>query len=332
MSERLKGIEAFVTAVEAGNFALAAQRLQLTRSAVAKTIARLETRLGTRLFHRSTRSQSLTDDGQAYYERCRRALAELDAADAAIDAGQHTPAGRVRITMPALLGRTYLTALLLDLQAQHPGLTLDLRYSDRRVDLVEEGFDLAIRSGPLDDTAMLKARPLGQQVMGVYASPAYIASHGAPASVDDLLSAPERHRYVGYLRDVTQVRWTFLDAGGQTVSFALPPERCSVTVDSLDVVAAAAVRGAGLARLPHLLAADAVAQGQLQLVFEESHPFGFALHAVWPLAPSLPMKTRAVIDWLAQQLPPRLAVVPPTKSALPITPQAAPSRRRRGHA
>ncbi|WP_325346381.1 LysR family transcriptional regulator [Xylophilus sp.] len=110
---------------------------------MAKAVARLESRLGVRLFQRTTRSQRLTDDGQAYYERCRRALAELDAADAALEAGRHAPTGTLRATMPALFGRVCLTPALLALARDHPQLKLDLHFSDRRVDLVEDGFDLA---------------------------------------------------------------------------------------------------------------------------------------------------------------------------------------------
>uniref|UniRef100_A0A182SQR8 HTH lysR-type domain-containing protein n=1 Tax=Anopheles maculatus TaxID=74869 RepID=A0A182SQR8_9DIPT len=170
--------------VETGNFTLAAQRLRLTRSAVAKSVAKLEARLGTRLFQRTTRSQSLTEAGHAYYEYSRRALSELDAADAVLAAGQTTPRGTLRISMPDLLGRTHVTPLLLELGREYPELSFDIAFSDRVVDLVEERIDLALRSGSLGDSAVLAARSLGRQWMGVYASPTYLAQYGHPLSIE----------------------------------------------------------------------------------------------------------------------------------------------------
>ena len=153
MSERLQGIATFVATVEAASFSAAGERLQLSRSAVGKAIARLETRLGVRLFHRTTRSQRLTEDGQLYYERCRRALAELDEASVSLEAGRREPVGRLRLSMPELLGRRCVAPLLLELGREHVGLSLDVSFTDRRVDLLEERIDLALRSGPMQRRA-----------------------------------------------------------------------------------------------------------------------------------------------------------------------------------
>lgn len=301
MSERLQGIEAFVAAVESGSFTLAAARLRRTRSAVGKSIARLERRLGVRLFQRTTRSQSLTDDGQAYYERCRRALAELDAADAAVEAGRHEPVGTLRMSLPALFGRACVAPVLLRLAREHAGLRLDLHFSDRRVDLVEERIDLAIRSGPLEDSATLAARPLGHQWMGLYAAPDYLARHGRPADWAALVAAASAHAFASYGRDQAALPWRYRDeATGELRTFTVPAR---VRCDSLEVVMTTAVAGLGIARLPAWLAAAPVAAGALVRVFEEPQPFGYALHAVWPQARALPRRTRIVIDALAAELP-----------------------------
>lgn len=306
MSERLSGIEAFVTSVEAGNFALAAQRLQLTRSAVAKSVARLEARLGTRLFQRTTRSQSLTEDGQAYYERCRRALAELYAAEAAVEAGRTVPRGRLRVTMPVLIGRTLVVPLLLELARDYPELVVDIMFSDSVVDLVDERIDLAVRSGPLGDSAVLAARPLGRQWMGVYASPDYLARHGQPSSIAELVADPGRHRYVGYARDTGPHPWQFHDAAGRVIAFNAP-DHIRFIGNSLEANAMAAIAGMGLTRLPAWLVANALRTGALVRVFEEACPYGYVLNAVWPQARALPLKTRAVVDLLAARLPALLA-------------------------
>lgn len=301
MGQRLQGIEEFVAAVDAGSFALAAQRLHVTRSAVAKSIARLEARLDTRLFLRTTRSQSLTEEGHGYYERCRRALAELDAGEALADEARSTATGLVRLSMPAMLGRLKIGPLLLALARRHPGLSLELSFNDRRVDLVEEGLDLAIRSGELADSAELVARPVGMQWMALCAAPAYLAARGRPAGIDDL-RAP--HESVLYARDGQVSSWHFHAADGRLVE-TTPPSR--LRCDSAEVLLEAAIGGMGLARLPAWLAADALAAGTLVRVFDEPQPFGFALHVIRPRSRYLPLKTRVVVDWLAEHLPPLLA-------------------------
>ena len=304
MSERLNGIEAFVAAVETGNFALAAERLRLTRSAVGKSIARLEARLGTRLFHRTTRSQRLTEDGQIYYERCRAALAELEEADAALEAGRATPTGRLRLTMPNLVGNMLVGPLLLELGRKHPQLTFELSVSDRRVDLIEEGWDLAIRSGTLGDSAVLAARLLGHQWVGVFASPAYLDAHGRPDSLEALLADVAGHRIISYAGDAGPHRWRFADANGHLREPELPTH---FSGNSIELNMEAAIAGLGMARLPHWFADRAVAAGTLVHVFDEPHPYGFPLHALWPRTRAMPCRQRVLIDLLAERIPPLLA-------------------------
>lgn len=310
MGQRLQCIEEFVAAVEAGSFALAAQRLHVTRSAVAKSIARLEARLNTRLFLRTTRSQSLTEEGHGYHERCRRVLAELDAAEAMTDVARSTATGLVRVSMPAMLGRLKVGPLLLALARQHPQLSLELSFNDRRVDLAEEGLDLAVRSGELADSAELIARPVGVQWMALCAAPAYLAQRGHPRTLGELQSAQSLqggHEAVLYARDGQASAWRFHDAQGRPVEVTLPSRlRC----DSAEVLLEAAIGGMGLARLPAWLAADALATGALVRVFEEPQPFGFELNVIRSRSRYLPFKTRVVIDWLAELLPPLLQVVP----------------------
>lgn len=301
-SERLRGIEDFVAAVESGSFAQAAQRLRRTRSAVAKSVTRLEVRLGTRLFHRTTRSQSLTEDGQAYYERCRRALTELEAAESVLEAGRREPVGTLRLSMPELFGRACVAPLLMRLASEHPGLGLDLHFSDRNVDLVEDGFDLAVRSGPLVDSTTLAARLLGTQWMGLYASPEYIARHAPmPSDWPSLVAAArEHHAFAVYAHAGWPQPWRYRDDGtGEERDFEVPARlRCG----SLEVVAMAAEAGLGIARLPVWLASPSVAKGRLVRLFDEARPFGYDLHAVWPQARALPRKTRVVIDALASEV------------------------------
>jgi len=163
--EQLKGISIFVEAVEAGGFSAAAERLHLTRSAVGKTIARLEQRLGVRLFNRTTRMQSLTEEGRFFYERCLRAVEEIRLGEAMLESGRRDVRGRLRISMPVLFGRHCIAPILASLLDEHPDLEIDLSFNDRVVDLLEDGFDLAIRNGPLKDNPDLMARAIARQRM-----------------------------------------------------------------------------------------------------------------------------------------------------------------------
>jgi len=300
MSDRLQGLDIFVAAVESGSFARAATRLHLTRSAVGKGVARLEARLGARLFHRTTRSQALTDEGQRYYERCRRALDELEAAEAAVQAGRDEVVGKLRLTCPELLGRRCVGPVLLALAREHPRLVVEAHFSDRPSHLIDEGLDLAIRSGPLPDSTQFAARLLGHQWMGVYACPAYLATHPRPADLAELAKTRDQHTFVVYGSDGAAKPWLFNGPQGHPHALEVTPR---FTANSLEVLAQAATEGMGLARLPTWLAAPAVASGTLEQVFEEPEPFGYPLHALWPQLRSMPTRQRVVIDTLAQRLP-----------------------------
>ncbi|HET9483800.1 MAG TPA: LysR family transcriptional regulator [Xanthomonadales bacterium] len=294
---RLIGIEAFVAAVETGSFALAAARLGVTRSAVAKSVARLERRLGARLFQRTTRRQSLTEDGQAYYERCRRALAELDAAEAALAAGRSEPLGRLRVSAPLVFGRRIVAPVLSRLVARHAGLALELSFSDRVVDLVDEGFDLGVRIGVLRDSATLAARRLGTQEFIVCAAPAYLDQRGRPETP----VAFAGHAAVTYARGGIDTPWLARDADGGMVELRV--ER-RLRFDNLDAIADAALRGAGLARLPRWLAVPHLRAGELVQLGAHTGESESVIHAVWPQSRMLPSKLRVAIDALVAEVPP----------------------------
>jgi len=296
MSDRLKGIEVFVQAVEAGGFARAAERLHLSRSAVGKTIARLEQRLGVRLFHRTTRRQSVTEEGQAFYERCLRALAELEAAEAALDGGRGAPSGRLRVSASTLFGRHCVAPVLLALQERHPTLELELSLGDRIVDLVEEGFDLAVRLGALPDSASLTTRRLGRYQMAIWAAPAYLAAHGRPAGPEDLAG----HRGIVYARPGYDLPWQVGDAGGGVRELRIASR---LRLDDVQAIADAAAAGAGLAWLPCWLAVPLMQAGKLEPVLDLRQAVGSDIHLVWPQNRYLPAKTRAAIDALAAEIP-----------------------------
>ncbi|HEY9271462.1 LysR family transcriptional regulator, partial [Achromobacter sp.] len=298
--DRLDGIEVFVQVVEAGSFALAAQRLDLTRSAVGKSVARLEARLSARLFHRTTRRQSLTEDGQAYYGRCVRALAELQAAEAELDSGRREPQGRLRVSAPLVFGRQCIAPVLREMALQYPQLQLDISFTDRIVDLIEEGYDLAIRVGDLPDSASLAARRLGTQMMGITASPAYIQAHGRPASVGELA----QHAGIIYAHNGVEKAWAVKDEDGKVTQLRLRPR---LRLNDLQAIADAALAGAGVAWLPCWMLSRYVHSGELDVLMYCDRLASQEVHAMWPQARYLPSKTRAAIDALAARVPAMLA-------------------------
>ncbi|OYU07876.1 MAG: LysR family transcriptional regulator [Pseudomonas sp. PGPPP1] len=284
---RFDGVELFLQVVESGNLTEAAERLNLTRSAVGKGLARLETRLGTRLLQRSTRRQHLTEDGQAYYEHCLRALAELEAAESVLESGRQQPRGRLRASVPLAFGHHYAAPALWGLMDRYPELEIEISFSDRMIDLVQEGFDIAVRIGELPDTDRLNARRLGEQAMGLAASPAYLQRVGQIVSVDDLAG----HRGIAYRTN--------------------HPHRSRVisplVLDDLQAVADAAIAGVGLAWLPSWLIAHYVLRDQLEAVLPGYREQPAPIHVVWPTAPHMPAKTRCAIDALVAATPSCLA-------------------------
>jgi DNA-binding transcriptional LysR family regulator len=297
VTDRLSGVDVFVAAVEAGGFAAAGERLHLTRSAVAKAIARIEERLDVRLFHRTTRSLGLTEDGQTYYERCIRALEELRAGEAALESGRREPAGRLRVSAPVHLGRHCVAPVLAKVAAQHAKLELELSLSDRPVDLIEDGFDLAIRTGNIGDGAGLMTRTIGLQRMTVCGAPTYLARHGRPERLDDLA----HHSGIAYGR-AGQIRsWEFPAGEGKTLVEATPPSR--LRFDDIEAVADAAEAGHGLAWVPSWLIRDQVRSGTLIPLLSDVPSIVFVTHAIWPETPHLPLRVRFAIDALAAELP-----------------------------
>ncbi|WP_425524681.1 LysR family transcriptional regulator [Stenotrophomonas maltophilia] len=289
--DRLSGITQFLAAVENGSFAAAAQRLGVTRSAVAKTIAKLETRLGVTLFNRTTRQQALTIEGTLFYEHCQRMIGELRGVEASLRQGEQCVHGKVRISAPSLYGRYCVAPILRELLVSHPRLELDVQFSDHVEDLIASGFDLAVRIGPLADTTSLVARLVAHQRMAIFASGTYLQQHGTPLNAADLAS----HWAVTYGRGASVAPWMIADAG-----LLVPVQvRSRERYDDLQVVADAAVAGAGLAWMPRWLGMPRVESGDLRLVMDSDQVPSIDIHLLWPRTRFLPTRTRAVIEGLA---------------------------------
>ncbi|WP_321936986.1 LysR family transcriptional regulator [Paraburkholderia sp. J8-2] len=295
MDDRLSGVAEFVDVVDAGSFSAAGERLGVTRSAVAKIVARLEQRLGVRLLHRTTRSLSLTDEGHAYYEQCRRVLSELSAVEAAFDHGRREPSGRLRISAPVLFGRQCVAPVVRRLVEDYPRLNVELSFSDRVADLVEDGFDLAVRIGTLPDNGTLVARRLGVQRMGICASPAYLARHGKPADVAALAT----HTGIAYGRAGQSPPWRVRGPRGEVEECRLASR---LYFDDLLAIADAAAAGAGVAWLPCWLMAPYLSDGRLELVMDSKSVLGGEVHVVRQKARHVPSKVRVAVDALVADI------------------------------
>ena len=264
--DRLTSMAVFVKAVDLGSFTAAAEALELSGPMVGKHVRFLEERLGVRLLTRTTRRQSLTDFGRAYYERCRIVLTEAEAADALVVDQLAEPRGRLRVTMPVHFGRRCVAPVLLKLAQQYPALELDLSFSDRFSDLAEDDYDLAIRTGDPEEKPGLVARRVARQRMLVCAAPAYLERHGRPQRVEELAG----HQAVIYRRSGRIRPWLFPQEGQSPLEIT-PANR--LRFDDLDAVADAATLGMGLAWLPSWLVRERLVSGALVQLLTEQPAF-----------------------------------------------------------
>jgi DNA-binding transcriptional LysR family regulator len=295
-SDHLKDIAYFVQAADAGSFTGAAERLMLSSSAISKSLARLEARLGARLFDRSTRSLTLTDAGRRYYETCQRVLMELAETEAAL-AQASEPAGRLLLGLPASFGRLRVMPVLLRFCEQYPNLRPHVTFTDRFVDLQEEGLDLAVRiGGPAHWPASLGHLHLGDERLIFCATPAYLARRGTPRTIADL----GRHDCIVYGRpDGSPSPWLFASPGGQT-------ERRTMAHRMLagdgEAQMAAVLADMGVAQLATWLVRDHLASGRVVEVMADMAIDGLPLHVVWPRGRPLTPKVAALLGQFQEQL------------------------------
>ncbi|SCK28862.1 DNA-binding transcriptional regulator, LysR family [Variovorax sp. HW608] len=294
--EHLNGIATFVAAARAGSFTAAGEKLGISKSAVGKAVARLEERLGSRLFHRSTRKLSLTTDGELYFATCSAALADIAGMEDALQSGHQTLAGRLRVDLPAAFGRAVVMPILLEIARKHPGLRLTVSFTDRVIDPIEEGVDLVIRFGPLKDSSGLVARRLSQHKLVICAAPEYLQRKGVPQSIEDLA----HHNCIVGQRSGQPLAWVAVGGNdkGQVQRFAPPP---TYEIGDGDAMVAAAIAGCGLCQVPEFMVRAALATGELVSVLAEASDVKVDVSAVWPATRGPIPRVRRVIDELASR-------------------------------
>ncbi len=292
----LNDLYLFTVVVERGSFTAAAQAAGLTTSRISRRIGALEERLGVRLLHRTTRKLSLTAIGERYYQHCRAMVSEAAAAAEVVEQTQTSPRGRVRVTCPAFTGQSALGPILTGFMRQYPEVRITLAATDRFIDLIEEGYDVAIRfrAAALEDSSLV-ARALGESRSYLVASPALLARHGRPAQVEDLLRLPS----VGKRRHDTAYNWTLSDARGET---RVIPHQPQLEADDWQVIKHAALAGLGVAALPDELCRDEVNAGALAILLPAWQLPSATLHIIYTSRRGLIPAVRAFIDYASEKL------------------------------
>ena len=287
----LRALSIFARVAERKSFVRAARDLGITQSGVSNAIGRLEEQLGVRLLARTTRSVGLTDDGAALFERSRQILADLDEAEQVLTRARLTPSGRLRIDMPVCFGRLKVVPLLGAFREKYPQIELVANSTDRLVDLVEEGIDVAIRLGTLADSSLI-ARRLTASRFRLVAAPAYFAAHGQPRTLDDIA----RHSCLVFLpRETRRPRdWRFRRNGVEVI---ITPSG-AMSFNDAGALAAAAIAGYGLAQMRDYYTDAAIAAGELVPVLEKLRPEPDPISLVYPQARHLSPKVRVFIDFM----------------------------------
>ena len=290
--DRFLEMQTFCAVVDAGSFVRAAEALDLSKAAVSRHVGDLEARLGVRLLHRTTRRLSLTEEGQVFYARCKEVLADIDEAEAEINSRSGAASGLLRVNAPVTFGIRHLAPLWGEFRERHPQVTLDVTLADRVVDLVEEGYDLAIRIATLASSTLISKR-LARTRMVLCASPQYLAAHGAPRHPAELAG----HAVISYSYWSTRDEWHFDGPEGRASVKTTP---CMHT-NSGDTCRAMALAHQGVILQPSFLVAEDLAAGTLVELMPEFRSIELGIYAVYPTRKHVSPKVRVLIEFLAER-------------------------------
>ncbi|MCK0168670.1 LysR family transcriptional regulator [Jannaschia sp. S6380] len=290
--DRLSEMEAFATVVDQGGFTDAAKKLGISKSAVSKHVSSLETRLGARLLNRTTRRVSPTEIGLAYYDRARRVLNDAGEADALVTSMQSAPSGMLRVSVATDFGVNHLSPILGGFLHEYPEITVNMVLNNRYVELISEGFDLAVRIGDLEDSS-LRARKLAETHKQMIASPQYLEEYGRPQRIDDL----NEHKLLHYSNQANGSVWKLTAPSGEKRQVR---SAGWLTVNDGQSLLNAACNGLGIAFLPDFLYAEAMKDGRLVPAIDGMAPETQGIYAVYPPGRYTQPKVRAFIDFLVE--------------------------------
>ena len=292
--DKFAHMQIFVGIVEAGSISGAAERLGLPKSAVSRRLAELEARLGVSLIQRTTRRLNLTDSGRAFYARCVAILADLDEAETAVSQAHGSLKGGLKVALPLAFGLLHLAPLIQEFMTLHPDVRFELDFNDRQIDLMQEGFDLAIRIATLEDSSLI-ARRLAPICHVLCASPGYLAKHGAPKVAADLA----RHVCLAYSNERDPGLWSYHGSDGQAGTVRVPVR---LAASSGEFLMRAALADEGLLLLPTFYVHDALRTGQLLKLLPDHTWPELSAYAVYPPTRHLSSRVRALIDFLVERM------------------------------
>lgn len=291
--DRFENLNHFVKVVEAGNISAAANRLDVAKSAVSRRLKELEEHLGVELFHRTTRRMTLTDTGRAFYGRALRILDDLNEAELATSQAHQTLKGKLKVALPSSFGLMHMTSAVNDFLLQHPQIEFDLDFNDRQVDLIEEGFDLAIRIAELPDSSLI-ARRIASINHVVCASPAYLERYGLPEHPQDLVS----HRCLTYSLLKDPYHWTFIGDDGREHSVRV---NSCMRASAGGFLRDAAVEAQGIIYMPAFIVYREIEAGALVTILDEYTKWEIDAYAIYPQTRHLSQRVRTFVDFLVKR-------------------------------
>jgi DNA-binding transcriptional LysR family regulator len=291
--DRYEEMRVFAAVADAGSFVAAATTLGLSKPAVSRYVSELEARLRVRLMHRTTRKLSLTPEGEVFLVRCREILSSIAASEAEVSTGSEIAYGLLKVSVPVSFGIEHLAPLWAKFLELHPGVSLEIQLADRVIDLVHDGFDLAVRIARLPDSTLI-AHKLASTPLVLCASPKYLALQGAPEHPSELA----RHHVISYTLLPSGDHWQFEGADG-VVTVKVRPR---LWTNNGDTCVAAAVRGAGVILQPTFLVSKGLASGELVELLPGYRSHELGIYAVYPTRKFVPPKVRALVDFLAREL------------------------------
>ena len=292
--DSLTDIAVFVKVVESGSFTAAAERLSLSKSVVSKYVTRLEDRLGARLLNRTTRRLSLTEAGSVFHERSQLALQEIEEAEAEVSRMQVKPRGILRLNTPMSFGIMHVAPALPDFIRQYPDVSIDMNLDDRKVDVIEEGFDISIRIADLPDSSLV-ARRLGPCRHAIVASPDYLDRHGTPSTPYEL----QQHYVITFRYQETAHSWHFRSPDNKTISV---PVSGSVQMNNSLALREALLGGIGITRTPTFVVGQDIQDGRLRPILTNYETLEVSIYLVYPQRRHLSPKVRAFIDFLVKRI------------------------------
>jgi DNA-binding transcriptional LysR family regulator len=294
-SNLLDGISVFVQVVQSKSFVNAAEKMNHSTSYISKEVSKLETRLGVRLLHRTTRTLSLTSEGEVYYRQCQQIIEDALQVESSISGLQQVPQGRLKISCPVGIGVSLIRPILAEFINKYPKITLDIDLNDHKVDLISEGFDIVIRAAVQLENSSLISRRFMNSTNLTLASPAYLKTYGTPNHPDELID----HQIISYRNLKNPEVWQYISKKGQKIQTQV---NSRVLCNNSEMMTSLCLAGQGIIRMPLFNLSDEVATRKLVPLFEDFMPINIGVYLVYPSRKNMPAKLKCFIDFIVDKL------------------------------